>query len=105
MKTLQGNFDIEVTGVCDCGETAISDFAQSGVYVARMCVHAIALTRRFPSVVESEKMYQKKIFVRPLNMYIQLCIMYLFNFSKGIFLGTFFLYQQHLKIAVFRAFI
>ena len=43
MKTLQGNFNIEVTGVCD--ETAISDFAQSGVYVARMCVHAIALTQ------------------------------------------------------------
>ena len=58
MKTLQGNFDIEVTGVC--GETAISDFAQSGV--ARMCVHAIALTRRFLSVAESEKMYHKGIF-------------------------------------------
>ena len=55
MKTLQGNFDIEVTGVCDCGETAISDFAQSGVYVARMCVHAIALTRRFLSVIGLEK--------------------------------------------------
>ena len=104
MKTLQGNFDIEVTGVCDCGETAISDFAQSGVYVARMCVHAIALTRRFLSVAESEKMYQKKNIRLPFK-YIQLCIMYLFNFSKGIFLGTFFLYQQHLKIAVFRAFI
>ena len=35
MKTLQGNFNIEVTGVCD--ETAISDFAQSGVWLECVC--------------------------------------------------------------------
>ena len=104
MKTLQGNFDIEVTGVC--GETAISDFAQSGV--ARMCVHAIALTRRFLSVAESEKMYHKGNFSALLKIvftFLLLCNIQIIHvqFFEKHFPWYIFLNQLILKIAVFRA--